>query len=100
MKQCVMAIDLGTTSTRVILFDHGAKTLSTAQKELKQLYPHPGWHWHDPIVQWELVRELMDAALKKANLTYADVAAIGIDSHRESTLSRQGDTRFSRPVPP
>ena len=86
MKQCVMAIDLGTTSTRVILFDHGAKTLSTAQKELKQLYPHPGWHWHDPIVQWELVRELMDAALKKANLTYADVAAIGIDSHRESTV--------------
>ena len=48
MKQYIMALDQGTTSSRCILFDHGGTICSIAQKEFTQIYPRPGWVEHDP----------------------------------------------------
>jgi glycerol kinase len=39
----VVAIDQGTTSSRVILFNHEGAAVATAQRELTQHYPHPAW---------------------------------------------------------
>ena len=39
----ILAIDQGTTSTRAILFDEAGRARSTAQVELTQFYPRPGW---------------------------------------------------------
>ena len=44
----VLAIDQGTTSTRAIVFDETGRPVATAQKELPQIFPKPGWVEHDP----------------------------------------------------
>jgi glycerol kinase len=82
----ILAIDQGTTSTRSILFGPDAAPLATAQKEFRQIYPHPGWVEHDPTDIWDTTLSTMREVLSQAGLTAADVAAIGITNQRETTL--------------
>ena len=42
MKQYIVALDQGTTSSRCIIFDKGQHVIGMAQKEYTQLYPQPG----------------------------------------------------------
>jgi len=82
----VLAIDQGTTSTRTILFGPDGAPLSVAQREFKQIYPHPGWIEHDPSDIWETTLATMRDALQSAALRPTDIAAIGIANQRETTL--------------
>ena len=47
MKQYIMAIDQGTTSSRCVLYNKKGAMVSMAQKEFTQIYPKPGWVEHD-----------------------------------------------------
>jgi glycerol kinase len=85
-KKYVLALDEGTTSARAILFDHGGAIVSVAQKEFPQIYPHPGWVEHDPMVIWETQLGVAREALAKAGATAAEVAGIGIADQRETTV--------------
>ena len=49
MDKFVLAIDQGTTSTRVILFNHAGEIVGSKQREHEQHYPRPGWVEHDPF---------------------------------------------------
>ncbi|MEQ1495546.1 MAG: glycerol kinase GlpK [Novosphingobium sp.] len=82
----VGAIDQGTTSTRFIVFDAGGGIVSLAQKEHAQIMPQPGWVEHDPVEIWCNTCDVIGAALAKAELTPADLAAVGITNQRETTL--------------
>ncbi len=79
----LLAIDQGTTSTRSLLFDSSAKLLATAQRELAQSYPHPGWVEHDPREIWRDVVETAREVIAKSD---ASIAAIGIANQRETTV--------------
>jgi len=86
MSRYVGAIDQGTTSSRFIVFDRQGKIVSIAQKEHRQIYPQPGWVEHDPLEIMRNTDEVIGAALARANLGAADLAAIGITNQRETTL--------------
>ena len=43
MKQYVIALDQGTTSSRAIIFDHEQNIAAIAQKEFNQIYPKAGY---------------------------------------------------------
>jgi len=47
MKEFILTLDQGTTSSRAILFDHTGAIKSVAQKEFRQIYPNPGCVEHD-----------------------------------------------------
>jgi len=80
---CLLAIDQGTTSTRVMLFDRRGRVLARAQRELAQHYPADGWVEHDPEEIWRSVLELSRTVL---TATDHRVAAIGIANQRETTV--------------
>lgn len=86
MSQYIGAIDLGTTSSRFIVFDRAGRMVSMAQKEHRQIYPQPGWVEHDPIEILHNVNEVTGAALAKEGLNAGDLAAIGITNQRETTV--------------
>ena len=86
MPNHLIAIDQGTTSTRAIVFDDGLRPLATAQRELQQFYPAPGWVEHDPEEIWSATVATVRAAMEKAGLTAKDVAGIGITNQRETTV--------------
>ena len=82
----ILAIDQGTTSTRTILFDAAGRARSTAQIELTQHYPQPGWVEHDPEEIWRATVEVCRGALANAKLAAKDIAGIGITNQRETTV--------------
>ena len=86
MKKYIGAIDQGTTSTRFMVFDAEGRIVSVAQKEHQQIYPKPGWVEHDPAEIIARTNEVSDQALRNANISPGDLAAVGITNQRETTI--------------
>ncbi len=82
----IMALDLGTTGNRAILFDRDGNIAGQAYKELTQYYPQPGWVEHDPREIWQDICWAMQTAVQKANIRAAEIAAIGLTVQRETCL--------------
>ena len=82
----ILAIDQGTTSTRAIVFDASGRPVASAQKELPQIFPQPGWVEHDPMEIWSSQLATARQALAQAGLQARDVTAIGITNQRETTV--------------
>src|SRR3954464_8644090 len=79
-----------------MVFDRRARIVSVAQKEHRHYFPRPGWVEHDPEEIWRNVLEVVDEALAKAELTGADLGALGIANQREPTVL--WDRRTGMPV--
>jgi glycerol kinase len=82
----VLAIDQGTTSSRAIVFGGDISIAAVAQAEFLQHFPASGWVEHEPEDIWNSTVATCREALKKANLTAKDIAAIGITNQRETTI--------------
>jgi glycerol kinase len=94
----LLAIDQGTTSTRAILFDAALTPVASAQQELAQFYPAPGWVEHDPEDIWSATVATARAAMEQAGARAADIAGIGITNQRETTVI--WDRASGRPIHP
>src|SRR5271156_4690935 len=82
----VLAIDQGTTSSRAIVFRSDISIAASAQAEFPQHFPASGWVEHEPEDIWTSTVATCREALKKANVTAKDIAAIGITNQRETTV--------------
>jgi glycerol kinase len=56
----ILAIDEGTTNTKVLLVDPGGAVIAQAARPLTQHYPHPAWVEQDADAIWQSVREAID----------------------------------------
>lgn len=82
----VIALDQGTTSSRVALVDEQENITAILSREFPQIYPEEGWVEHDPIDIWSSQYGVMMELLAKCNVSPKDVAAIGITNQRETTV--------------
>lgn len=96
MSDYVAAVDQGTTSTRCMLFDRAGTVVSVDQREHRQLLPRAGWVEHDATEIWDNTREVVAGALARANVTAANIAAVGITNQRETAVV--WDRRTGQPV--
>jgi glycerol kinase len=92
----VLALDQGTTSSRALLFDQTADVVALAQREFAQVFPRAGWVEHDPEEIWRTQIGVAEEALRRADASAADVAAVGITNQRETTIL--WDRATSRPL--
>lgn len=86
MKEFILALDQGTTSSRAMVFDRNGLPIAVAQKEFTQYYPKPGWVEHDPEEIWSTQAGVALEAITKAGLQSVNIAAIGITNQRETTI--------------
>src|SRR6266567_2261402 len=86
MARYVGALDQGTTSTRFMIFDAGGNEVSRHQLEHEQILPQPGWVEHNPLEIAARSDETIARAMRNANLTAHDLAAIGVTNQRETTI--------------
>ena len=96
MAKYILALDLGTTSNRAILFDQAGQIVHMEQEEFEQHFPHPGWVEHDAEEIYKNALGVCQVAIMKAGLQAADVAAIGIANQRETTIV--WDRKTGKPV--
>jgi len=86
MKKYILAIDQGTTSSRVVLYDVKFKIKSIKQKEFKQYFPNDGWVEHDAEEIWKDVKQLISQTIKTNNLKPSQIISMGITNQRETTV--------------
>ena len=96
MKQYVIALDQGTTSSRCILFDREQNIVGAAQREFTQIYPKPGWVEQDPMEIWSSQSSVLTEVLAQTGIAPTEVAAIGITNQRETTIV--WDKATGRPI--
>lgn len=88
----ILSLDQGTTSSRAIVFDKQGNIIGKAQQEFAQIYPKAGWVEHDPHDIYGSQVGVIVEALIRANVSAADIAAIGITNQRETTLVWEKET--------
>ena len=96
MGKYILALDQGTTSSRVILFDREQNIHGISQKEFTQIYPREGWVEHDAMEIWSSQYAVMMEVIAKTGVDPADIAAIGITNQRETAILWERAT--GRPV--
>ena len=84
--QYILSLDAGTTSVRAIVFDLEGLIKAVAQKEIRQIFPKPGWVEQDPQEIWFTQLSVAVEALGRARIRPGDIAALGITNQRETTV--------------
>jgi glycerol kinase len=82
----LLAIDQGTTSTRAVVYDNQGVQRGSADRELTQHYPRPGWVEHDAEEIWQTVLAAVPEALELAGVEAASLAGIGVTNQRETVV--------------
>lgn len=95
MRDLVLALDQGTTSSRAIAFDRAGRPVAAAQHEFEQRYPAPGHVTHDPEAIWTSQLAVAREVIERAG-GVGRFAAIGIANQRETTVVWERAT--GRPV--
>lgn len=86
MKEYIVALDQGTSSSRAIVFNRKGEAKAVCQKEFTQHFPQPGMVEHDPMEIWATEYAVMTEAVTSLGLGGADIATIGITNQRETTI--------------
>jgi glycerol kinase len=95
-KSYILVIDQGTTGSAALLFDELGQVVSSADREIRQIYPQPGWVEHDPVEIFQTSLAVAKEALQNAGLTTSQVKGLGITNQRETTVV--WDRRTGKPV--
>ena len=81
----IIALDAGTTSVRAMLYDTETKKfVASAQQEVGQIYPHPGWVEQDANEIYFKIAYVLNSCVTRAGAER--VAGIGIANQRESVI--------------
>ena len=91
-RRFVLSLDQGTTSTRAIVFDAHGSSVSSAQREHRQIFPASGHVEHDPEEIWTRTNEVIAEALSRAGAAPGDLASLGITNQRETLVVWHRDT--------
>lgn len=92
----IIALDQGTTSSRVALVNERQEITHVLSREFPQIYPEEGWVEHDPMDIWSSQYGVMMELFAKSDLSAKDIAGIGITNQRETTIV--WDKRTGKPV--
>lgn len=92
----IIALDQGTTNSRAIVFDEEQNIISSAQKEITQIYPEPGFVEHDPMEIYSSQYGVLAEAITMSGISPRAIAAIGITNQRETVI--MWDRHTGKPV--
>ena len=92
MKEYILALDQGTSSSRAILFDRMGQPKALSQKEFTQIFPKPGWVEHNPKEIWSSQASVIAEAISAEGINGSNIAAIGITNQRETTIVWDAET--------
>ncbi len=92
----ILALDLGTTNVRAVLFDEAMRPVSADEMEISVFYPKSGWVEQDPIEMITKQLEVAKRVIDKSRVVETSIVGIGVTNQRETTILWNRDT--GRPI--
>lgn len=92
-NELLVAIDVGTTGCRTIIFDTNGKIVSKSYQEYPTHFPSPSWVEQDALEWWRAVCSTAKTAIKKSKVHPDDIRGISVTNQRETIVpvSSQGE---------
>jgi glycerol kinase len=84
MRRHLLAIDQGTTNTKVVMIDEDGAVIARASQPVPIAFPQPGWVEQDAVALWQSVTAAMAGCLAAAGSP--PIAAVGVSNQRESVV--------------
>lgn len=82
----ILALDQGTTGSTALLFDAAGRSVSSAYREVRQIYPEPGWVEQDANELFQSCLTVAREAMQQAGVDATRLKGIGITNQRETTV--------------
>ena len=98
VKRYILALDQGTTSSRALVVADDGTVAASAQREITQHYPQPGWVEHDAEEIWATQLATATEAMARAGIAPDQVAGLGLTNQRETVVL--WDRATGRPLAP
>ncbi len=92
-----LGIDLGTSSSKVIIMDEDQKILASASHAMDVSRPHPGWSEQEPSDWVAATTAAIDALKANHGGLLARVRGIGLSGHMHGATLMDSDDRALRP---
>src|SRR5689334_17340088 len=67
MKDAILGIDIGTSSTKAILFDLSGNEVTSAGQSYPLLTPQAGWVEQDPEAVWQALIHVLQDIVKQSS---------------------------------
>lgn len=94
---CFLGLDVGSSSTKVILIDAVGKVLAVDAPEYAFRTPKPLWAEADPEDWWKATIAGIKSVLAKAGKTGSDVAGIGLSGQMHGLVMLDAEGKVLRP---
>jgi glycerol kinase len=98
VSRYILALDQGTTSSRALVVAADGSVVASAQREIAQHYPRPGWVEHDAEEIWATQLATATEAMARAGIAPDQVAGLGVTNQRETVVL--WDRATGRPLAP
>ncbi|MFN8564872.1 MAG: FGGY-family carbohydrate kinase [Anaerolineae bacterium] len=95
-EEYILAIDQGTTNTKVILVDQDGEVVKMASQPVDISFPQAAWVEQDAAAVWQSVTRAIDACLKAAG--NPGLIGVAVSNQRESGIAWERST--GKPVGP
>ncbi len=97
MRDLLLAIDIGTSSCKVAVFDRRGRVIASATAAYGVAYPHPGWAQQDPDDWWAGVCRALQVLWER--VSPCDIAAVGVDGQSWSAIALDAAGQVLCPTP-
>ncbi|HYF95373.1 MAG TPA: gluconokinase [Symbiobacteriaceae bacterium] len=87
MTKTIVALDLGTTSCRALVFDLEGRILGQASRSYPLQTPRPGWVEQNPAVLLSAADEVVPEAVRRAGVTPPDVLGVVLCTYMHSSIA-------------
>src|SRR5687768_15535160 len=96
-----MGIDLGTSSVKAVVLDHGHQLLASGSAPLSMDAPQPLWREQDPGAWWRACDAAVNVALqelRRSGRTGSEIEAIGLTGQMHGATLVDGRGEVLRPA--
>ena len=83
----VIGIDIGTTSTKTVVFTEKGKVIASHAIDYPIIQPNVGWAEQDPDVICAAVYKSVSVAIEKGNVLPEDISSIGISTAMHALIA-------------
>ncbi|MBW7644129.1 xylulokinase [Geobacillus thermoleovorans] len=92
-ERVVIGVDIGTTSTKAVVFDEQGRVLASHAIDYPIIQPHPGFAEQDPEELFAAVIQVVGAVIVRYGIHPKQVKAMGLSAAMHSIMALDGSGR-------